>query len=560
MIRFISVENEWKQLRPVWESECGELLHYLGSKLEEVMHHLFGHYFAVDLKWAYIHEDGEVHSTNGLEKGWDVLRNEVDHLQQTSGCTKNESRLASVLTATSRWNHRLHNKPFVKAPLQHKCDWDTINEFRVKLPFELCLTVCYSLDSQELVTGFDEDTQSYVFYFPSEAVIERCRSAIDEKTNPMNSHKPSRNQATITRDVFDDDARVQIGFQDTVNQALYRKSNSFILYYLIFILMVDSHLHLDEHPYVEQSEDTFNYISRRIFRVKKNIISKRLTARRNNLNQNVSSGRYEPTEANAKESLIDLLKDMTDEKLYTTTLKEIRNIKLSDEESDAIAEGSIQTASSHVNSTSHNLHCRDMEERNTHGFSEKWNEKSPLQPIPKKVDNKKTPSRASKEDGNKSLHYIQGQTNGNFCRTLFKRWKGGIFVRCTCDEHRIDGTCWHEKFVALIFGKRYPPRECVGQDEAKGWADIRDELIFLFKEKNIIFNGKWNKCSFEPPKTDPFERTEEEVRMSLNRVSQNANITDLPESLDHQNKELIGVSSLHVYFIYVDKTIQIYKD
>ena len=90
MIRFISVENEWKQLRPVWESECGELLHYLGSKLEEVMQHLFGHYFAVDLKWAYIHEDGEVHSTNGLEKGWDVLRNEVNHLQQTSGCTKND--------------------------------------------------------------------------------------------------------------------------------------------------------------------------------------------------------------------------------------------------------------------------------------------------------------------------------------------------------------------------------------------------------------------------------------------------------------------------------------
>ncbi|GFH50796.1 predicted protein [Chaetoceros tenuissimus] len=294
LIRFISTEMEWKQLRPLWERECMELLQYLDSKLEEVMDHLFGHYFAFDLKWAYIHEDGEVHSTNGLEKGWDVLRGEVDHLQKNDLLTKNDSRLSSLLTATSQWNHRLHNKPFVKAPLQHKCDWDAINEFRLEFPFELCLSVCYSLDSQELVTSFevDDDRHSYVFYFPSEAIIERCRSAIDQKTNPMKSHRPSRNQATITRVSFDNNTGVQVAFQDTVNQALYH-----------------------EHPYVEPSEDTFKYISRRIFRVKKNIISRRLTARQKNLNQDVTAGRYEPTEASEKESLIDLLKNMTDEKL-----------------------------------------------------------------------------------------------------------------------------------------------------------------------------------------------------------------------------------------------------
>lgn len=159
---------------------------------------MFNHYFTEVLKWGYSHDHGETSSTNGLEKGWDYFRKEVNRVSSKNP-HRDPSKLSSVLTTIQHWSFRPCNRPFAIAPVQSMTDWDTIDAMRASkgLSSDFRLMICYDLKTNNVVDNIPfhlhKRCSSMVCFLPSVSVTEYCAMQYDMAfSNPTGHSRPAQ--------------------------------------------------------------------------------------------------------------------------------------------------------------------------------------------------------------------------------------------------------------------------------------------------------------------------------------------------------------------------------
>ena len=112
---------------------------------------MFDYYFSENLKWGHAHGPGETRSTNGLEKGWYYVCEEIKSLMKDNR-TNDLGQLGAVLTTINKWPSCISNVPYVVNPVHYMVDWDEIDKMRGGLYAEFRMMVCYDLETDELIT------------------------------------------------------------------------------------------------------------------------------------------------------------------------------------------------------------------------------------------------------------------------------------------------------------------------------------------------------------------------------------------------------------------------
>ena len=387
---------------------------YTLARDEKVKNHVFKEYFPPNPHFGCIHQEGEVWSTNGLEKSWDHLKKEIKDIQTRMGHTVIQSviRFFSQKGGETVKNGKVVE--FAEKPRDNIEDWMKIEKYSEELPkhygeaFYFCNSCRTCINPQILfhtMESVDEYRRTYgdriMVLIPASHYLENCY--VDCLLRYISAGKDGQGEGNGA------------GTDHVSSKEMKRYEKHPILRKAIEIQLCK-----------DVQEDSIN-----ILKTDLNVVNYLL--RRAQRNEHVRRTRFVGQTIKRIDDLDELGggEDTQQQKLL----------------------GDIQF----------------IEPDATH-FERKKRVSSPRKKKVKTIDDEKSQSAL----GQQHKASLQRQLGLGYFRKVYIDF-GLKKVKCTCEEYRRNGICMESRLYGVLFFKTLPPDYCIST-YTRGWMKIRDEL------------------------------------------------------------------------------------